>query len=99
MKYTEAYLTLETLAIDITGSIANKENKHLSKCIKAIDLAQKVLKEKEKSVAPHHVIFISKDSGRRVHTMYCGKCGKYSTRVCYGDKFCRQCGTKIDWSK
>lgn len=28
---------------------------------------------------------------------YCGACGGYKTRVYQSDKYCRECGTRIDW--
>ena len=50
------------------------------------------------SVKPYHVRYTIKSTGRKKHTMYCGVCGEYNTRVYIGDKYCRKCGTKIDWS-
>ena len=50
------------------------------------------------SVKPHHVRYTIKSTGRKKHIIYCGVCGEYSTRVYIGDKYCRKCGTKIDWS-
>lgn len=52
----------------------------------------------EMAIKPIHITYTIKTTGRKHHTMYCGKCGVYKQRVCYGDKYCRECGTKIDWS-
>lgn len=38
-------------------------------------------------------------TGRRHSMTYCGHCGDYHQRVVRGDKYCRKCGTAIDWSE
>lgn len=55
--------------------------------------------KRDKAVRPIHVRYKIKSTGRNIHHMYCGVCGKYNQRVASGDKYCRECGTKIDWRK
>jgi ribosomal protein L33 len=53
--------------------------------------------EEEKSVKPIHTKY-RLNTGRLHHMIYCGVCREFAQRVCIGDKYCRECGTKIDWS-
>lgn len=59
----------------------------------------KALKEKSvaKKIKPIHVRYNTKGTGRQHHSIYCGNCGAYSTRVYLGDKHCRRYGSAIDW--
>lgn len=36
---------------------------------------------------------------REKHVIYCGKCGLHIQRITLGDKYCRRCGTAVDWGK
>lgn len=57
------------------------------------------------SYYPIHIRYTVKSTGRLHHQTYCGYCGgdggygKFYQRVTKGDKFCRECGNKIDWSQ
>ena len=53
--------------------------------------------EKQIGKKPLHSIYYP--NGRKHHHTYCGKCGMYSQRVYLNDNYCRNCGTKIDWSE
>ena len=57
------------------------------------------LTKKRVGVSPIRVRYRVKSSGRKKTTWYCGVCGKFNVRVCRGDKYCRECGTKILWTK
>lgn len=67
-------------------------------CIMACDALKKQI-----PVKPIHVIYTPIKTkgyhGRKHHMVYCGVCGKFTQRVAIGDKYCRECGTRIDWSK
>ena len=55
---------------------------------------------KQIPVKPSHVIYTPVNKASRKHHMvYCGVCGKFAQRVYIGDKYCRECGTRIDWSE
>lgn len=53
--------------------------------------------EKQIRKKPLHSIYYP--NGRKHHHIYCGKCGMYRQRVSMTDNYCRNCGTKIDWSE
>jgi hypothetical protein len=53
--------------------------------------------EKQIKKKPLHSIYYP--NGRKHHHIYCGKCGMYRQRVSMSDNYCRNCGTKIDWSE
>jgi hypothetical protein len=53
--------------------------------------------EKQIGKKPLHSIYYP--NGRKHHHIYCGKCGMYRQRVSMSDNYCRNCGTKIDWSE
>lgn len=55
--------------------------------------------EKQIRKKPLHSIYYSKSNGRKIHHIYCGKCGMYRQRVYMNDNYCRHCGIKIDWSE
>ena len=61
-------------------------------CDMCIDALEKQIKKK-----PLHSIYYP--NGRKHHHIYCGKCGMYRQRVSMSDNYCRNCGTKIDWSE
>lgn len=50
-------------------------------------------------VKPIHNKYIIKSNGRLHHHIYCGNCGGLKQRVYYKDRYCRECGCEIDWSK
>ena len=54
--------------------------------------------EKQNAKRPIHVRYKHHITRRMVHFIYCGVCGPYQQRVSMGDKYCRECGTKIDWT-
>jgi hypothetical protein len=64
--------------------------------IEATDIAIQAL-EKQIPVKPIHTKY-RLNTERLHHMIYCGNCGEYDQRVNIGDKYCRKCGTKIDWS-
>ena len=53
--------------------------------------------EKQIRKKPLHSMYYP--NGRKHHHIYCGKCGMYRQRVSMTDNYCRNCGTKIDWSE
>ena len=67
-----------------------------------LTMAEEAL-EKQIPVKPIHVIHTPENTrgyhGRKHHRVYCGVCGKFTQRVYIGDKYCRECGTRIDWSE
>lgn len=67
-------------------------------CIVACDAMEKLLKESNQPTKPIHTRYKIKSSGRMHHTIWCGKCGEFTQRIAIGDKYCRHCGTPIDWS-
>ena len=58
-----------------------------------------VVANSDGTVKPIYTRYIVKSSGRMMHVAWCGVCGKYKQRVALGDRYCRNCGTKIDWSE
>ena len=67
--------------------------------VKALEAAADAL-EKQIPVKPIHVIYTPVNKAfRKHHMVYCGVCGKFTQRVYIGDKYCRECGTRIDWSE
>ena len=46
---------------------------------------------------PKHSIYHTQNN-RLHHMIYCGHC-EHLTRIAKGDRFCRRCGTEIDWAE
>lgn len=71
---------------------------YIEACLIACDAMKKQI-----PVKPIHVIYTPENTrgyhGRKHHMVYCGACGKFVQRVYIGDKYCRECGTRIDWSE
>ena len=58
------------------------------------ELTQKVVGK-----PPVRIRYRIKSSGRKKTIWYCRNCEKQNIRVYRGDKYCRECGTKILWNK
>lgn len=59
-------------------------------------MEERKLHRHEEPVKPEHVIYLLNGSRRTKHYVDCGSC---SARVYTSDRYCRNCGTEIDWSE
>lgn len=90
------------LNFDLNGNISAHHQKTAENQKELMEVTVEAL-EKQIPVKPIHVIYTPENTrgyhGRKHHHVYCGVCGKFTQRVYIGDKYCRECGTRIDWSE
>lgn len=86
---------------NITSEIIMEYAKFEDECVQKGFTFKSLLEAREKQIPkkPIHSRYKIKDTGRLHHTIYCGVCGEYNQRVSMGDRYCRHCGSKIDWSE
>ena len=89
------------------SNIKHREIPHSYAELKGTELCELIKEEPDTEVVsnsvgsakPIHTRYIAKSNGRMMHFAWCGVCGKYKQKVALGDRYCRNCGTKIDWSE
>jgi hypothetical protein len=91
-------MTKEQELIDELKEHLYLEEKDIDLCLYDEEV-QMCINALEKQIAKKPLHSIYYPNGRKHHHIYCGKCGMYRQRVSMSDNYCRNCGTKIDWSE
>ena len=84
---------------NLTADILEEYMKFEDECIQKDFTFKSLLEAREKQIPKKPLHSIYYPNGRKHHHIYCGKCGMYRQRVSMSDNYCRNCGTKIDWSE